>query len=39
MPDRRFTDDMTGRAVTCARDRAAAVRACLERRDAVEIRG
>ena len=39
MPDRRITDDMTGLAVTCDRDQAAAVRACLERHDAVEIRG
>ena len=38
-PDPRFTNDMTGIAVTCARDHAAAVRACLERHEAVEIRG
>ena len=39
MPDRRITDDMTGLAITCARDQAAAVRDCLERRGTVEIRG
>ena len=39
MPDRRFTNDMTGLAVTCAQGQAAAVRACLERCGAVEIRG
>ena len=38
-PDPRFTNDRTGIAVTCARGRAAAVRTCLERHDAVEIRG
>ena len=38
-PDPRFTNDMTGIAVTCAGERAAAVRACLERHEAVEIRG
>ena len=38
-PDPRFTNDRTGIAVTCPRDHAAAVRACLERHDAVEIRG
>ena len=38
-PDPRFTNDMTGIAVTCAGDHAAAVRACLERHEAVEIRG
>ena len=38
-PDPRFTNDMTGIAVTCARDHAAAVRSCLERHEAVEIRG
>ena len=38
-PDPRFTNDMTGIAVTCTGDHAAAVRACLDRHDAVEIRG
>ena len=38
VPD-RFTDDMTGLAVTCDQGRAAAGRACLERCGAVEVRG
>jgi hypothetical protein len=38
-PDARFTNDMTGLSVTCAPEQAAAVRACLERAGADEIRG
>ena len=37
-PDRRFTNDMTGISVTCAPEQAAAVRACLARTGASEIR-
>ena len=37
-PDLRFTDDKTGIRVTCAPERAAAVRACLERTGASEVR-
>ncbi len=38
-PDTRFTNDMTGISVTCDPEQAAAVRACLERTGASEIRG
>ena len=38
-PDTRFTNNMTGISVTCAPEQAAAVRACLERTGASEIRG
>ena len=38
-PNARFTNDMTGVSVTCAPEQAAAVRACLERTGAGEIRG
>ena len=38
-PDPRFTNDMTGLAVTCDQGRAADVRACLEHCGAVEVRG
>ena len=37
-PDARFTDNMTGISVTCAPEQAAAVRACLARTGASEIR-
>ena len=37
-PDARFTDNMTGISVTCAPEQATAVRACLARTGASEIR-
>ena len=38
-PDTRFTNDKTGISVTCAPERVAEVRTCLERTGANEIRG
>ena len=38
-PDARFTNNVTGISVTCAPEQVAAVRACLERTGANEVRG